>query len=713
MKTTKLLYAATLFMLGLTCTTSCSDSFLDMKQDGVYDQLDSETKVNWYINSLYNSLYNGFNSPDATVVYKPKNRNVYTEEAWGAGGQKKVDSRRNYFTLDDLGSSTDNDFYAGYFGTKLEAGKKSPDAAWHQIRYCNIALEQIDTYAAHFDETFANQARGQVYFLRAAQMFDLVRIFGAVPIVTTVISSEAHGEQLPRSSVSKNIEQIANDLTLAATLLPDEWPNAAENYGRATKGAALALKSRVLLTYASPIFNKNWNDPNDTRWQMALKAAQEAVNSMPDKSLEGITSAKAWADMLCNSSKNTDNSEAIFVRLLAGNTTESGAVHNGWENSIRLSSQGGGGGKPVPVELIDAFPKADGTFPQEGERLADGNIRFMLDRDPRFYRTFAFSGEKWGYKQQDNDTVWAYRYMQTYKPSEVPGKEPSIGYNYSENSNMPSPVFIRKMSDPAASYEDDDAFSLSGVNIYEYRYAELALNLAECYAATGNVDECKNILGKLRARVGMEQGTHNYGLDTYITDRASAISGCLRERLIELCYEGKRCWDTWRWLLYDGGQGIAGNGEALTLSQTNTCEFLGVTPLNETCRTSIYLAAKQNPADVSRDDALPSPDPLIEARKEIFADIDAADFQEQLVKLADFWEEHFELQDPPTPGDKGDSNQPINIGWKANYYISGINRDALTKDPWLGQTIGWQNTDGQMGTIGFQDDDEITINWLN
>ena len=46
MKTTKLLYAATLFMLGLTCTTSCSDSFLDMKQDGVYDQLDSETKVN-------------------------------------------------------------------------------------------------------------------------------------------------------------------------------------------------------------------------------------------------------------------------------------------------------------------------------------------------------------------------------------------------------------------------------------------------------------------------------------------------------------------------------------------------------------------------------------------------------------------------------------------------------------------------------------------
>lgn len=703
MKKINLLYTAAVTLM--LSATACSDTFLNMKQDGVYDALDSETKVNWYVNALYHNLYNGLNKPNKTLVYKQAERDKYTEEAWGAKDEKKVNPNSNLFTLDDLGSNSGGDFYAGYFGTKLEAGKKSPDSGWHQIRNCNLALQELES--STLDPEFVNHAKGQLYFLRAAQMFDLVRTFGSVPIVKVVLNAEANGEKLPRESVSKCIEMIANDLTLAASLLPDKWNS--ENYGRVTKGAALAMKSRVLLTYASPIFNKNWNDPANHRWQMALKATQEAIQAMPEKSLEGVAGAAAWAEMLCNTNKTADNSESIFVRLLAG-VDDDAAVNNSWEQSVRLPSQEGKGAKTVPLELMDAFPKADGTLLNETETAASGNIDFILNRDPRFYRTFAFCGMKWGYNEHKTDTVWAYRYAKLAEPVEDEPNTIKVSFGFSENNEVASPVFVRKMSSQTASNEEN--FAYSGINIYEFRYAELALNLAECYAATNDIENCKNTLGKLRARVGIEKGNHNYGLDTYINNRNSALAACLRERLIELCYEGKRCWDTWRWLLYDGGQGIGGNSTPLTLSDENTCTFLGVTPLNETCRTSRYLEAKQDLHDVSSDLENPTPDPLIAARQTVGADIDSPEFPEQLAQLAAFWRANFRLAVPPVPGDKGDNDEPINIGWKANYYISGINKEALTKNAWLGQTVGWQNTDGSMGTIGFQDDDEITVNWL-
>lgn len=71
-------------------------------------------------------------------------------------------------------------------------------------------------------------------------------------------------------------------------------------------------------------------------------------------------------------------------------------------------------------------------------------------------------------------------------------------------------------------------YEASGVHIYDFRYAELQLNLAECYAATNQIDLCKQAIGKLRARVGIPS-TNNYGLDTYVFDRASALAACLRD----------------------------------------------------------------------------------------------------------------------------------------------------------------------------------------
>ena len=434
-------------------------------------------------------------------------------------------------------------------------------------------------------------------------------------------------------------------------------------------------------------FNKNWNDPGNLRWQKALEATQNAISGITASGLDGVTDAASWSKILADDDNEHSNRETLVVRLLAKESNSSlGYKNNRWEKNIRLSSQGGSGGKGAPIELIDVFPMADGTLPDAAHQVTEGSLRFMENRDPRFYQTFAFNGLKWGHKDVTNDTVWAYRWRTS--------ESTTSGFAYSEGVNITSPVFVRKMS--GLNTASANNYEASGVHIYDFRYAELQLNLAECYAATNQIDLCKLAIGKLRARVGIPS-TNNYGLDTYVFDRASALAACLRERQVELAYEGKRYWDIWRWMLYDGGR-----GEAMQLSTTNTCSFLRVTPLTERYRTAKYVDVKDGYTPGSKD-------VLSELRKNIFADPESADFQKQLKEVADFWESNFQYGEPNVQPDKNNSNEWIKIGWRSNYYIMGLSKDILDNNSWLGQTKGWTDQNGAAGTIDWQDDETLTI----
>src|SRR5690606_20633742 len=113
-----------------------------------------------------------------------------------------------------------------------------------------------------------------MYFWRAFQYFQLVRMYGGVPLVLesqNPIVGDNDANSVPRSSTTACIAQIVKDLDLAKSLLPGKWDGG--NWGRITSGAAAALKGRVLLTYASPQFN-----PNDSRdrWEAAYAANTEA-----------------------------------------------------------------------------------------------------------------------------------------------------------------------------------------------------------------------------------------------------------------------------------------------------------------------------------------------------------------------------------------------------------------------------------------------------
>lgn len=663
------------YSLLLFGASACSESFLkDMENYGSYgnETFNSETMVTDYVNTLYARAFRGYTIPGQTLLGLWVDRNNLTTERWGMS--EWIDPTVIHYI-----SAFDATHLINYFGSAL--GTSAGNTPYTRIRNGNLLLEELKT--STISETAKNYARGQALCLRAMQLFDLVRTYGSVPIVTKVLNATVAGkdERLPRASVTKCVEQIIRDLDEAASLLPLDW--AASEYGRLTSGAALALKSRVLLTYASPIFNRDWDNPDNKRWELALEATLAAQNTLTSNGLDGCKNAKEWANMLV-SSNNSFHKEAIIVKLLT-DVQGSDNEYNGWERALRMPSQEGLNGYAAPIEIIDAFPMADGKRPSDKVKIAKGSKSFFLDRDPRFYRTFAFNGVKWGYNGHPDDVIWGYRWQAS-----------KLAYGYSDQNQIESPAFVRKMSSLETSPTEN--FAYSSTDIYEYRYAELILNLAECYAATGHPDEAVKWLGEIRKRVGIpagKDGTYGIGM---LTDRHQALEACLYERQIELAYEGKRFWDVWRWLLYDGGQ-----GEGLKLSDVNTCTALGITPLNGTHRTSLYV------------DVLPGnyiigeKDPLLSKRSDIMADPDAENFKEQLIKLHHFWEEYFRYGKPDIPADRDKNNNPVTIFWHANYYIHGLGSIVLNNNSWLGQTIGWKDQNGVEGTIGWQDDEELQI----
>src|SRR5205807_9128233 len=123
---------------------------------------------------------------------------------------------------------------------------------YSRIRQTNIFLSKID--ATSFDAALKQRMKGEVYFLRAYFYHNLMRMYGGVPLITKVYGlNEAY--QAARNTFQETVAFIVANADSAAALLPLSYSGI--DLGRATKGAALALKARVLLYAASALYTAN------------------------------------------------------------------------------------------------------------------------------------------------------------------------------------------------------------------------------------------------------------------------------------------------------------------------------------------------------------------------------------------------------------------------------------------------------------------------
>lgn len=383
---------------------------------------------------------------------------------------------------------------------------------YFDIRRCNIAIEGLNN-STTIAEATKNTLKGQFFFMRAFVYFRLVSLYGGVPLI---LKSQTLNDELnvPRAKTSECIAAITNDLDSAAAYLPGVWSGS--DIGRVTRGAALAVKGKVLMYWASPQFNPT----NITsRWEAAYQANKAAYDQC-------VTDGYILLANYANIFTTEDHREVLLVRKY--NTSRD--LGTNIENVTRpFSESTAGSGSNQPTwNMVQAYTMSNG-LPITHASSGYNATQFWLNRDPRLNASVAYNGAAWPLSSKATRKQWSY----TGVLDETAGTIVTGFYC----KRLCNPTLT-----PAQAVYVSNTGGGSGMDWIEMRFAEVIMNYAECANETGRLSEAKDMIRRIRQRAGIAAGSFDYGLDV-ATDAASMRSLILNERMVEFSMEGKRYWD--------------------------------------------------------------------------------------------------------------------------------------------------------------------------
>lgn len=389
-----------------------------------------------------------------------------------------------------------------------------------------------------------NYLKGQCLFWRAWAYWNYVKNLGGVPLITKPqVNGSASSLTVKRSPTSVCVDTIISDLNNAASLLPSRWSG--NDYGRIDKCAAMAFKGRILLWYASPLFNRS-NDA--ARWQKAYAANKAALDTCTVAGYKLLTPYnKIWQ------TKGRANTEAIMFNnyyypdhAYSMNTLLPWCMTQG--NACRIL--------PLVWQVL-AFPRIDGSATALGTptgldtaRLRSDpayNANFFTDlvknMDPRFYASIFVPGTAFPSTQVPAGQNFWEVYGGSFPNYNDFGKY-QMG---SANVGIYGGFYPLKAVTPGTNQITSQQ---QGGNIWiEIRYAEVLMNLAECANELGNRTESLGYIAQIRQRAGIIKGSGaiGYGLDAY-NNQGAVRNLLISERFAEFAQEGKR-WDDLRRLM--------------------------------------------------------------------------------------------------------------------------------------------------------------------
>lgn len=538
-----------LLACALAGSTSCDTEFLDKPpvdkfSDSAVWQDAALTKT------FVNNIYLGIPIPWTALMLSSTTDESMAVWDWESSNVTKSQITPSYMAI----------FDPSFWTSSLR--EMTWNNSYKNIRACNLFLEKIDGVPFE-DPKQKDILKGEVLFLRAYFYHQLVSFYGGVPLITKAYTLTDEFTA-PRESYENSIKFIAEECDKAAALLP-----ASGDKARATKGAALALKSRALLYAASDLFNSNasWasnftnkelvgytGGSRQARWQ-AAKDAAKAVMDLGLYSLYGgenpgsaEVAAKNYAGLFLNNG-NAEDIMLQFWDVTHDNAWDRGNPGlfngpNGWHNW--------GGNTPIG-QLADSYEMQDGTKFNWANPLHKADP--YVNRDPRFYASILYEGAPW-----------------RVRPADVRGSEPrglvQVGfYKRADGTTVPgydtkkSPIedwnggstgyYLRKFIDPNIDHQ----YNKQQLPWRRFRYAEILLNYAEACLGLGQEEEARTYINKVRARVGMPP----------VTESGTALVERYRnERRVELAYEEHRYYDVRRWMIapqaYENATGVEVNG---------------------------------------------------------------------------------------------------------------------------------------------------------
>jgi starch-binding outer membrane protein, SusD/RagB family len=416
-----------------------------------------------------------------------------------------------------------------------------------RIRQANIFLSQID--GAEINEGLRNRMKGEALFLRANMYHNLVRMFGGVPLITHVYGLD-EDYQVARNSFEETIAFILADADAAAELLPLSHSGA--NVGRATSGAALALKSRILTYAASELFHANPSGRAETGYTSAQdraalwRAAKDAAREVMDLGEYALfrpnpaspeEATQNYADLFLQKTSE----EAIMSRFFLVSKPEGGwdSHHPGLHNGPNGYHNWGGN---TPLQnLVDDYLMADGSrFDWSNPAHAAAPYE---NRDPRFYASILYDGAQWRERPVNVKPLDPHGIVQTFRElrlpdgGTVPGLDTRAGPVEDWNGSYTG-YYLRKAIDPTVNHQ----FTRQDVPWIFFRYAEILLNYAEASIELGELGDAHYALNQIRRRAGMPDLSAGLG-------QAALREAYRNERRIELAFEEHRFFDVRRWMI--------------------------------------------------------------------------------------------------------------------------------------------------------------------
>jgi len=536
-----------------SCKKTFEDKPLDLVTiDYIFDQSDptGDQAYKW-ITNIYGKIPSGYNR-------------MLGSSSWAINSSPRTNTSLvplECFSDDAVPSADGNE------GWNVIRGGYSPvspfDDNWSNsysaIRAANIYLNnyQLVPWADSSRKVwFANEARA----LRAYFYYELIRRYGGVPLVGDKVYQPNDPDllNLKRNSFDECVNYIVSQLDMAKDSLRPDAPLSGRStdadFGRMRKSIVLAIKAKVLLLAASPLFNPS-STPNKPytgyaaysaeRW----KAAADAAKAVMDLGIYDLEPNR-YTLILARANK-----EHIFFRMSDPRTDNSYGYYMsppGYKPANRNSE-----GRVSPTqEFVDAFPMKNGkpiTDPSTGYNPSNP----YAGRDPRLEQTVFYNGAKWlqrpieifeGGKDKPNDATLAPVQTQTGYYAKKFCANDSSSVNYTS-------TFFR-----------DGGFVPPWCII---RYADILLMYAEAKNEYSGPDATVYAaVEKIRQRAGLSPYALPLGLSQ---DQMRDV--VRNERRIELAFEEQRFWDIRRWKIAKTVYGTTLHGVTITKNANGTFNY--------------------------------------------------------------------------------------------------------------------------------------------
>lgn len=465
----------------------------------------------------------------------------------GMKAQNSFGLFNHYDNLTDIAMGYDiglGDIISGTFTDRTGNVVNRWKTLFDGVQRSNTAIRNISTMA--ISEESKQVFLGEARFLRALYYFNLLNLFGGVPLYdeSTDLNVEFNSLLKPRSTEQQVRDFIIADLTAAVNSLPVKY--AAEHYGRATKGAAVALRGKVYLfakqydkaqaDFEDIVYNKSASYDYQLHQQygdlfkMSGHTSSEMIFAIQNKGGVGFPYGMPFAFYLgTRSTFGSDwNNGMPTVTLADMYENKDGSKFNWDKHYPNFTTDNN-----VKREAFIAT-HTNGTFTSVPDTVKLASI--YNNRDPRLTETLVVP-----YSYQLGWNANVPRLMQLVMAT-------GVNENFGQiRNNRGWMTYVWRKFVPEGNLNGaltDRAHT--PINFPLLRLGDVILMLAEAYNEQGQVDKAAAEVNKVRARVNMPALNSGHA-DLVATTQEAMRNRIIHERAVELAGEGHRYFDLKRW----------------------------------------------------------------------------------------------------------------------------------------------------------------------